>query len=71
MLLTGDYAIFSRKGSEVSSLIRLVSFVLGFNYKEKSAKKQRIIDIVRETIVELTKVSLFLISVKIDDSNIH
>lgn len=36
MLLTGDYAIFTRRGSEVGALIRLVSFILGFNYKERN-----------------------------------
>lgn len=35
MLIHGDYAVWARKGSEVWSLIRLVSYIQGFNFKGK------------------------------------
>lgn len=55
LLISGDYAIFSRKGSEISGLIRLVSYMQGFNYREKNVnngnaeeKRQiKIIDMVK------------------------
>lgn len=75
MLINGDYAIFSRKGSEIGALIRLVSFMLGYHYRERGGmadgrRDLSIVDVVRETITELTKVSLYLIAVKVDDTNI-
>ena len=70
VLLEGDFAVFGRKGAEVGAIIKLVSYLQGFNYKEKDGKENSLLDFVLETIPELTKVSSYLISMKVDDTNI-
>ena len=36
MLITGDCAIFSRKGSEINAIVKLVSYLQGFTYRCKN-----------------------------------
>jgi hypothetical protein len=57
LLISSDYAIFSRKGSEIGGLIRLVSYVQGSSYREKTdnngteeGKDLTLIDLVKEIL---------------------
>ena len=68
MLVLGDYLAFGRKGMEVDVVVRLVCYLQGFLWKDVPAHG-KIVDVVRETVQELTNVSLYLISAKIDDCN--
>ena len=68
-LVTGDYAIVGRKGSDVNALVRLVSYLQGFKYHHKG-KDIKLIDTVKNIITELTKVSSYLVTMQIDSSNI-
>lgn len=80
LLVLGDYVGIGRKGMEIGVLVKIVSYLQGYVYKDvvyyggtvvDGGKEGKIVDVVRDTIQELTNVSLYLIAISVDQNNIQ
>lgn len=65
---------------EIGVLVKIVSYLQGYVYKDvvyyggtvvDGGKEGKIVDVVRDTIQELTNVSLYLIAISVDQNNIQ
>jgi hypothetical protein len=69
-MISKDVVLCGRKGSDCGALVRLTSFLLGHNYREKKSG-DILIELVKEILTDVTKVSSFLVAMRVNKENLH